>query len=80
MNLNNIIRIANEIKHLREQADKLEDELRKELIGAKSVFPTDFTRKKESHEEKFSTLPPGTVIPANPIADSWRFWRWESPS
>lgn len=57
MNVTNIIKIATEIKELRDRADKLEEQLAKEVNKAKSVFPTDYTKKQEVHSGKYSRNP-----------------------
>lgn len=65
MNINNIIRIASEIKELRERADELEKQLTKEINQAKSVFPTDFGKKQEFHSDKYQ-IPPHIMPQASP--------------
>lgn len=70
MNVSNIIKIASEIKELRDRADKLEAQLALEIGQAKSVFPTDYTKKQENHIEKFRRNPWDFGMP-KPLEPYW---------
>lgn len=58
-NMTNIIKLASEIKELRDKADALEAVLQREVQSLKVIIPTDKAKIKENHERKFAPQPPG---------------------
>lgn len=54
MNLSRVIEITDELKALKKRETELRNELAKEALAFKEVFPTDFTKKKEAHEDKYA--------------------------
>jgi len=52
--MTNIIKLASEIKELRDKADALEAQLQKEVQSLKVIIPTDKIKIKENHERKYA--------------------------